>query len=176
MKYLATTLVLLYLGSMALAQSRANIGMTMNEVKNIYPGMESTNYQNTITLSRAEDLYGLDGNWGYRFEGDKLNWIFFNKYIDKINDKNFQKCLTAAKQIIIDFTKVYGNPDTTITGNTKFIDPYKDKHWGYKVLEARWSNYNGMKIKVEFTFMGSKGLYNFLVKINYFDRSYTYYD
>lgn len=164
------------MSSSSFAQSKASIGMTMDEVKKIYPGMESNSYQATITLSRTEDLYGIDGTWGYRFEGDKLNWIHFDKYIDKINEKNFEKCLTATKQIIADYTRLYGNPDTTITGNTKFIDPYKEKHWGYDVLEARWKDHNGMKIKVEFTFMGGKGQYNFLVKINYFDKSYPYYD
>ena len=176
MKYFIATLLLFSVSSSSFAQSKASIGMTTDEVKKIYPGMESNTYQQTITLSRTEDLYGIDGTWGYRFEGDKLNWIHFDKYIDKINDKNFEKCLTATKQIISDYTRLYGNPDTTITGNTKFIDPYKEKHWGYDVLEARWKHHNGMKIKVEFTFMGGKGQYNFLVKINYFDKSYPYYD
>lgn len=176
MKYFTATLILLSLGKGIFAQPNATIGMTVNDLKKIYPNIESTSYQNTVTYTRAEELYGIAGNWGYRFEGDKLNWIHFDKYIDKINEKNFEKCLTATKQIIADYTRLYGNPDTTITGNAKFIDPYKEKHWGYNVLEARWKDHNGMKIKVEFTFMGGKGQYNFLVKINYFDKSYPYYD
>jgi hypothetical protein len=150
--------------------------MRLKDVKRIYPNMEATAYQNTTTLSRNENLYGLNGKWGYRFENEKLTWIFFNQYIDSIDEKNFKKCLNATKKIIKDYTHLFGKPDTTIAGNQKYNDPYKKIHWGYDVMEARWKNYNGMKIKVEFTFMGSKGVYKFLVKINYFDKDYPYYD
>jgi len=176
MKLFVSIIILFSIGGNILAQSKATIGMTIKEVKKIYPGMEPATYQNTLTLSRNENLHGVDGRWGYRFEHEKLNWIYYDKYIDVINEKNFTKCLTGTRQIITDFTNIYGNPDSTITGNTKFIDPYKKHHLGYNVLEARWKNYHGMKIKVEFTFMGGKGVYNFLVKINYFDSSYPYFD
>lgn len=176
MKYIWTTLFLFSTYIFTFAQSNATIGMTINEVKKIYPNMEMGTYENTVTLSRPENLYGLDGTWGYRFEGEKLTWIFFHKYIDETNDTNFRKCLSATRQLIKDYAKLYGNPDATIIGDTIFIDPLKKKHWGYDVIEARWKNYNGMKIKIEFTFMGGKGDYYFVVVINYFDKNYPYYD
>jgi len=150
--------------------------MTIDEVKKIYPNLKSTTYENTITLERPETLYGLEDKWGYRFEGGKLTWIFFDKYINEINDTNFHKCLSATRHLINDYTRFYGMPDTTIVGDTNFIDPYKKHHWGYGVMETRWKNYNNMKIKVEFNFMGGKGQYSFLVKICFFDKNYPYYD
>lgn len=176
MKYLLIILILFSSFIYTFAQPNVTIGMTMEEVNKIYPGLKSGTYENTTTLERPVNLYGLDDAWGYRFEGEKLTWIFFHKYIDELNDTNFKKCLSATKHIIKDYTVLYGDPDTTITGDTTFIDPYKKHHWGYDVIEARWKNYNNMKVKVEFTFMGGKGEYHFLVSINYFDKNYPYFE
>lgn len=162
--------------TMCFSQPDISIGMAIDEVKKNYPDMKETKYQGTITLERYENLHGLNGYWGYRFEHDKLNWFFFHKYIDKINEENFKKCFTSTKNIISDCIKQYGSPDTVITGDTTFTDPLVKRHWGYDVIEARWKNHRGMKIKVEFTFMGGKGEYHFLVNINYFDKNYLYYD
>jgi hypothetical protein len=158
------------------AQPGVTIGMTLDEVNKKYPGLKSGTYENTITLERPVNLYGLDDSWGYRFEGEKLTWIFFHKYIDELNDTNFKKCLSATRSIIKDFTQLYGKPDSTITGDTTFIDPYKKMHYGYDVMEVRWKDVNGMKIKVEFTFMGGKGEYHLLVTVNYFGKYYPYFE
>jgi hypothetical protein len=56
------------------------------------------------------------------------------------------------------------------------VDPLKKMHYGYDVLEARWKNYGGQKMKVEFTFFGSKGDYQFIVMITHFDKDYPYYE
>jgi hypothetical protein len=150
--------------------------MNIEKVKQLYPTAKSSTYENTITLSYNDTLYGLSGEWGCRFENDKLNWIHFDRYIDKIEKQNFDKCLIATNNIIKDYTKAFGKPDTTIIGDTTFVDPYQKHHWGYDVIEARWNNFNGMKIKVEFTFFGGKGDYQFIVIINYFDKDYQYFD
>ena len=176
MKYFFAVIFLLSVNKGLQAQSKAVIGMTIAKVKKIYPDIKNELYDKTTTLSRPEILYGLDGSWGYRIEKEKLDWIYFSKYIDEINEPNFKKCLKAAKQLIKDYTKKYGVHDSSITGNTKFIDPYKTRHWGYHVIEARWKNYQGMKLNVEFTFMGGKGSYHFLVKLNYFGKDYLYFD
>ena len=158
------------------AQSKANIGMSIKEVSKLYPKTNSSAYENTITLSMTDTLYGLPGEWGFRFENNKLNWIHFSKYIDDIEKPNFDKCLNVTEKLIQDYSKAFGKPDTTIIGDTTFVDPYKKHHWGYDVIEARWNNSNGMKIKVEFTFFGGKGEYHFIVTINYFDKEYPYFD
>ncbi len=168
--FLITALFSFSIHIIAFTQSKATIGMTMARVKKIYPDMEMSASGNTTTLTRPETLYGIDGKWGYQFKNQKLIWIYFDKYIDELNDNNFRKCLSATRHLIKDYTKRYGKPDTTITGNTKFIDPYKKHHWGYDVLEARWKDKNGMKINIKFKFMGSKGEYHFIVDINYFDK------
>jgi hypothetical protein len=159
----------------AFAQS-VTIGMTLDEVGKIYPNMKMSTSQNTTTLERPDTLFGLSDSWGYRFEGDTLTWMFFHKYLDEINEANFRKCLSATQELIKEYTLFYGNPDTTMVGDTTFRNPYQQKHWGYEVLEARWNEARGMKIKIEFTFMGGKGEYNLLVKIHYFDKNYPYFD
>ena len=176
MKYLFIIFFVFSNFMLTFAQPEVIIGMTMDEVNKIYPGLKSGTYENTTTLERPVNLYGLEDVWGYRFEKEKLTWIFFHKYMHEINETNFNKCLSATRKIIEDYTVLFGKPDTIITGDTTFIDPYKKKHWGYDVMEARWKNYNNMKIKVEFTFMGGKGEYNFLVSINYFDKNYPYFE
>lgn len=177
MKYSRVFLILFILiSTYSFSQSKANIGMTMEEAKELYPKTQSSYYENTTTLSFNDTLYGLPGEWSFRFENNKLNWIHFSKYIDEINRQNFAKCLKTTKKIIADYTKSFGKPDTTIIGDTTFIDPYKKHHWGYDVIEARWNNYKEMKVKVEFKFFGGKGEYHFIVTINYFDKNYQYFD
>ncbi len=162
--------------TVSFCQSKVTIGISLDSVKKIYPGIKEETFKRTTILTRPETLYGLDDEWGYRFDNGKLDWIFFDKYIDTLSEKNFKLCLSAAQKIIKEYSKAYGKPDTTIKCNTNFVDPYKKHHWGYNVLEARWKNYKGMKIKVEFTFMGGKGEYHFLVKVNYFGKDYPYYN
>ncbi len=171
-------LILLFITNSIATYSQSNIviGMKLEDVKKICTDCKISVYENTTTLETPVTLYGLDDSWGYRFQGDTLTWIFFHKYIDELNDANFKKCLSATEQIIKDYTLLYGIPDTTIIGDTTFVDPYVKHHWGYDVIEARWKNYKGMKIKVEFTFMGGKGVYHLIVQINYFDKDYPYYE
>lgn len=157
------------------AQSKVKIGMSMDEVKKVYTNTTSASYQNTITLSRPDTLYGLADQWGYRFENNKLSWIFFHKYIDELNQANFDLCLSAFHKLVKDFNVKYGKADSLITGDTTFIDPFVKHHWGYDVMEAQWKDADGMKIDIEFTFMGGKGEYHFLVTINIFDKSYPYF-
>ena len=176
MKALFTVLILLLTYFITFSQTEVTIGMTIDEFEIIYPNLEKHTYEDEITYVRPVDIYGLEDEWGYRFGSDTLAWIFFMKYVDDIDAKNFKKCLSATRHIIDDFTKLYGTPDTTIIGDTTFVDPYEQRHWGYDVLQARWSNYKNMKIKAEFTFMGGKGEYHFIFKVNYFDKSYPYYD
>ncbi len=161
---------------LSMAQEKASIGMSLAQVKHIYPNAQVDSNENGITLSRPDTCYQLDGTWGYRFKEDKLMWIFFHRSFKEINGTNFQKCLSSTRQLIKDFTHFYGKADTALPGDTTFIDPVKHRHWGYNVLEARWKNFNGMKIKIQFDFLGGKGDYAFLVIINYFDKDYPYYD
>lgn len=158
------------------AQPEVRIGMSMDEVKKAYPNTTSASYQNTITLSQPDTLYGLADEWGYRFEDNKLEWIFFHKYIDELNSENFRKCLSATASLMKEYADAFGLPDSVIVGDTTFVDPYVNHHWGYDVIEAQWNNAEGMKISIEFTFMGGKGEYHFLVKVNIFDKGYPYFD
>lgn len=158
------------------AQPKVSIGMTLDEVKKIYPNAKAETYEKTITLSVPVSFFGIDDFWGLRFENNKLNWIFFHKYTDEINEINFKKSLQATRKIIKEFTASFGKPDSSNIGDTLFKDPYKNKHWGYDVIEAYWKNHKGMKCKIEFTFMGGKGEYHFLVSINIFDKSYPYFN
>ncbi|MFH0893751.1 MAG: hypothetical protein V2A54_04885 [Bacteroidota bacterium] len=151
-------------------------GMDVNEFAKVFPTLFPDGVNVSGQWGREQELYGLKGGWAYQFENGKLSWIHYDKYFDEINEKNFNLCLSATDKLIADYTKKYGKPDTTITGNTKYVDPYEKHHWGYDVKEVRWKNVNGMKIKIEFTFMGGKGDYHFLVVINYFDKDYLYYD
>lgn len=172
-----TILILIFTLSMIFvkAQLPVHIGISQDELKSIYTNMEVSVYEKSSTYTRPDTLYGLDSEWGYRFNVDTLNWVFFMKYIDDINDSNFQICLNATEKIIKDYSKVLGTPDSLIVGDKTFIDPYEKRHWGYDVLEARWYNAENMKIKVRFSFLGGKGDYQFLLSIDFFDQSYNYF-
>ena len=152
------------------------LNMNVNDFAKVFPSLFPNGIGMTGQWGRQFELYGLDGSWTYTFKNGKLNWMHYQKYKNEINESNFNKCLTATEQLIKDYTTYYGKPDTTIVGNKKFVDPLVKHHWGYNVLEARWNNYNGEKIKVEFDFMGGKGEYSLVVIINFFDKDYPYFD
>jgi hypothetical protein len=152
------------------------LGMDVQDFAKLYPVLFPDGVKMSGQWMREQDLYGLKGSWGYRFKDGKVDWIHYQKYIDEINEANFSLSLNATKSLIKDYTVVYGKPDSVVNGNTEFIDPSVSHHWGYRVLQAHWKDYNGMKIKVEFIFMGGKGEYHFLVVINYFGKDYPYYD
>jgi len=155
-----------------MVNNNITIGMFINEFKQIYPIIESTKYQNTESFTRKETIYGIEGKWYYEFKNSKLTWFKFDKYINEINQENFNKCLKVIQEITAGFIKKHGKPIST-SGNSKFRDPYKDHHWGYEVLKTVWKTDN-MKIKVEFYFMGARGEYNFIVKIDFHNESYEY--
>lgn len=159
------------------SQQEVKIGMTLDEVKNLLPAAKSAEYEQRITLSLSATLCGLKSEWGYRFDkNNKLDWIFFHKYLDEINSENFTNFLNATKCLASSYTEKYGRPDSVVKGDTNFVDPYKKHHWGYHVLEYYWKNAVGQKICIEFNFMGGKGEYHFLFSVNIFDEKYPYYN
>ncbi len=158
-----------------MAQNNVHIGMSEAELQSEFKNLEQSTYENTVTYTRPDTLYGLDSEWGYKFEDHKLNWIYFMRYEDELTDANFKSYLEACEKLIKDYTRIYGVPDSIINGDKTFKDPYIERHWGYDVLEARWYDADGMKIKIRFTFMGGKGEYHFILTIDMFDKSYPYF-
>lgn len=169
------SLIFLFSILSAFSQNDLRIGMSEEELQSKYSNLKKSTYENTVTYTRPDTLYELDGKWGYRFEKKSLNWIYFMRYDSDLNEANFNKNLEACEKLIKDYSKIYGFPDSLINGEKVYKDPYVKRHWGYDVLEARWYDANGMKIKIRFTFMGGKGEYNFLLTIDIFDKTYSYF-
>lgn len=63
--------------------------------------------------------------------------------------------------------------DEYVFENKTFIDPYIEHHWGYDVISAVW-NTDEMSFKVEFVFIGGKGEYNFLFKMEFHKDGYIF--
>ena len=156
-------------------KNRVNIGMDMYLFKMVYPKVIPLNAPNTGQWARTDSLYGLPGKWSYTFTDGKLEWCLWDIYIDSLNQTNFNKCLAATKALIKKYTKDYGKPLEYKIVDTTYRDPYKDHHWGYDVIYAKWKT-DKIKFKIEFTFMGGKGEYHFLVKMGFFDKDYKYWD
>lgn len=152
-----------------MAQSDLQLGMGRDAVEKLFPGMAFTRYENTITFTRPENLFGVDGTWHYRFADDKLNWIHYDRYYQdaEMTSQNFDKCLAAVKELSAKYQVAYGKPDQKTIGETKFVNPYVKHHYGYRVWEERWKNYRGMAIDLQFTFFGGKGEYMLIVESNY---------
>jgi hypothetical protein len=66
---------------------------------------------------------------------------------------------------------LYGEPDKLETGDTTFVNPYIKHHYGYDVIRATWLNADVMRIKVNFVFQGSKGIYFLFLGVSYTDRN-----
>lgn len=170
------TVISFFSFTFSFSQQKAKIGMSLQDVKTLYPNARESRYDKEINLTVEDTLHGVASAWSLNFSDDKLKWIMFNHYDAKLSEAGFKKYLKATKEIIADYTKWYGPPDEEIKGKQVYVDPYKKKHWGYDVLEARWKNVNGEKMKVEFTFLGGKGEYQFLVVITHFHKDYPYYE
>ncbi len=176
MKNILFTISILISSIILFSQNDIHTGITKTEFCKINPELTGSIYENTETFTIPSNMFGLEDEWAFRFENDTLTWIFFHKYNDSITKENFDLCLSSTEQIIAKYTEQYGNPDTTIVGDRNFVDPYEKWHWGYDVIEARWNNVNGMKLKVEFDFFGGKGVFNFMVIVNFFDKDYPYFN
>jgi len=169
------SIIFFCIATTAFAQKDIHTGMSDSEILIIFPDLEKTSYENTTTYTRPDTIYGLDSEWGYKFENNSLNWIYFMRYEENLNEENFKAYLEATQRLIKDYAKIYGIPDSLIQGDMEYKDPYVEHHWGYDVLEARWYDADGMKIKIRFIFMGGKGEYHFLLTIDMFDKSYSYF-
>ena len=146
---LSTTLILLLTSFNALSQPDVVIGMTIDQVKKIYPDSEVLRYANTVSLKKPESLQGLNGTWDFRFVDGVLDWISWSVYVDEITESNFEEILRAVNKLTKDYARKYGEPDQVSIGDTTFKDPYKKLHYGYDVIETRWNNWRGMRIDIQ---------------------------
>lgn len=114
---------------------------------------------------------GLQGKWTFQFSQNLLTWVLYDIYVvDDISEKNFKLCLQTTNLIIDKISADYGKPHRLVRGDQNFKDPYKEKHWGYDVLEAEWQVLK-TGIKTEFHFFGGKGEYMFIVSLRLEDKS-----
>lgn len=113
--------------------------------------------------SHKQTLFGLEGDRSYQFQGSTLKWMLWNHYAGKHDKATFEKCLKATQAIIADYTQQYGTP-VIVEGEKKYRDPYKKLHYGYDVIRAAW-DMKTYTIEVQYTFMGGKGQYDLLVRV-----------
>ncbi len=193
LKYLA--IVLVSLGIFVLLQSETlvsqeksdpmnkaiRVGMTLKAFKKHYPKAnprdEQTKPVRIISQwSKSSKVFGLKGKWYFRFEKSKLDWYSFSFYITdykKLTKSNFQRCLKGTEKIIAYLSKLYGKPHKRVDGIKHFKDPFKQRHFGYDVVKAKWKT-KRETIKVNFHFFGSKGRYFFVVNAKFFNKDYKY--
>lgn len=150
------------------AHQGIRLGMELKELSSLLPaGQLKKIYTNQWAFE--EELYGLKGKWVYNFKDGKVQWFSYGAYFVEpkdLNRHNFDKCLSAARHLIEDYTKLYGRPNEFKKGRQEFIDPYKKHHWGYDVVSAGWTD-GDETISVSFNFQGSKGIYFFVVEIRH---------
>lgn len=147
------------------------VGMKFDDFKNIYKDNEKVKYNSQFGWE--EKIYEIKGNVYYNFKNEILEWYGFSSYNDELTKENFDNCLSSTKSIINDFTKKYGKPLLIKHGKEYFVNPYDEHHWGYNVLKAYFLT-DKEKIEVDFHFMGGKGEYSLLVKIEWQSLNYKY--
>lgn len=150
--------------------------MSLRQAKEKFPEAKEVTNKNNTVLKWKDTIYNLPDEWAIRFKNKKADWIHFHHYIKDFDIDKFNACLIATKSVMKDFEQEFGKPDEIEVGDTVYKDPYVKRHWGYDVIEARWNNTEGMKIKVEFQFFGGKGEYFLLFKIDFFDYNNPYFD
>lgn len=176
LKTLIAVLLLAFSISYSKAQPKAKIGMSIDQVKKLYPNSTSTFNQSNAFIESETIIYGLEEKWGFKFKDGKVDMMSFHYYDRQFNEEKFSNFLLAAQNLIEDYKKAFGEPDIVEIGDTTYKDPDVKRHWGYKVIEAKWRNADEMKCKIEFKFLGGKGQYCLLFKVIFFDKEYAYFD
>lgn len=151
-----------------------HINMPVAAFQTVFPKAKIDANNQYLQWQRNETIHDLDGEWTYSFKNSELEWFTYSVYIDDINEKNFNRCLTATKKLIAGFTNKYGNPVKIKEEDTTYKDPMKQRHWGYDVISAVWKT-EKMKFRIEFVFHGGKGMYNFIVKMEFHDKNYNFF-
>lgn len=149
----------------AFSPANVRLGMSLSELRAAFPRIQASESSLTGSFSEDGECNGLPGGWRYQFEKGRLTRLAFSHYGSEINANAFQKCLDATKAMIATQTMALGAPVKSEQGNTKFEDPYKKRHWGYKVLRATWDKPQGTATEVRFEFFGGKGEYSFIVNL-----------
>jgi hypothetical protein len=138
-----------------------SIGMQTPAFLSIFP---EAGLSKDFQWKRNTVLHDLEGEWTYTFGQNNLSWYVFNSY-QTPSEENFNRALSATRQIISHYSEQYGTPLTIQEGILEYRDPAVDYHWGYNVLNASWSH-NGETIRVGFSFLGGEQeKYQFLVTI-----------
>ena len=155
-------------------QNDIYVGMTIDEFYKIYPEIVGEEKEPNKQYAVEEQLFGLDGAWAYDFSEGILEWYIWDCYTEDINQENFNQSLETTQKLIEQYKTIYGEPDKYEEVELNFKDPYEERHWGYDVVYAIWTT-DKMKIRIIFNFMGGKGMYNFLVKMEFHSPDYEYY-
>jgi hypothetical protein len=138
-------------------------GMHVKEFSQVIPELFPNGVGINGQWSKDERLIGLSGDWAYQFKNSTLEWMMWNHYAGKYDQVTFNNMLRSVRGIIADYSKIYGTPKM-VTDNAKYRDPMKDHHYGYEVLKAYWDK-GTYDIEIVFDFMGGKGDYELLMKI-----------
>ncbi|MBN2891562.1 MAG: hypothetical protein JXL97_06835 [Bacteroidales bacterium] len=150
------------------------IGMEFSQFSTEFPEVVNNETNGNRQYGYETQIQGLDGGWAYDFKDNKLIWFMYNSYNDQINQANFDKYLEVTQSIIAEFKQKYGEPTELEFENKTFIDPYIEHHWGYDVIKAVWRTPE-MDFEISFDFMGGKGEYNFIFKMEFHESGYEYF-
>ncbi|MBN2496862.1 MAG: hypothetical protein JXR96_19885 [Deltaproteobacteria bacterium] len=156
---------------------RFHPGMPAAELARLEPALLPRGLAVKGQWGEKAELAGVAGEWTYDFEGGELDWVRFSRYWreDELTAESFAAGLRAARALIARYTAELGKPQASYEKSTRFRDPRRDHHWGYDVIEARWTKPRG-KLKVGFDFHGGKGVYFLLLEVSVFRKDYPYFD
>lgn len=151
------------------------IGMSQSEFLEIYSNLDKTNTTPDKQWTIKETIYSLNGEWTYSFKNNKLDWYVWDYYDEDITEEKFNKCLNTTKKIFDKNSQLLGKPTKSEDFEMNYKDPYKQRHWGYEVCAALWKT-EKEQLKVSFEFLGGKGMYQYLIKIECQKADYEYLD
>ncbi len=138
------------------------IGMTIMEFSklrgDLFPNGIGVNGQWQKDVIRG----GINGKQSYNFKSDKIDWMLWNSYSDKTDNKEFEKYLRATRKIMVDYDKKYGKA-TLIKNDTKLS---KDNRTLNKTFfEAEWDRSTYI-IKLRFSKLSGKGTDTFVIELS----------
>lgn len=140
-------------------------GMSIDALQKKAPGLFPNGIKREGNYSEKGTVFGLEGDWHYTFDEKTVKRLAFTAYSKEgeLNKEGFARFLKSCSDWVSSVSAKYGNPETRVTENPKFIDPAESPHWGYEVDNAKWI-LKDKEINLRFEFFGGKGDYFFILE------------
>ena len=132
------------------------LGMSVLDFARAFPQLFPNGVQMTGQWQQSAIEKGLEGEWTFDFEADKLTHAAFRHYSADLSSNSAISCIQGTEEIIDSLQDRYGKPDDFYARESESRGATEKQSISLRMREANWYDAKGMKISVECTQYGGK--------------------